>query len=111
MTGAELDRHRIGELEKDLTDQAIVVRSLEREVDRLKIELAGAVGVVAKLEGRLEATGEALTAKLTKAREAELLEEGAKSATRRLWKAWLSITMAAVGVGGMITAIIALFLH
>ena len=133
VTAADLERHRIGQLEKQATEQSALLRGLEREVDRLKIETAAVIAGLARLEGKLDerdthlqaslsrlherlderiaGVSEEVRAELTKAREAELIEEGEKRATRRLWKAWLSITMAAVGVGGVIVAIIALFVH
>jgi hypothetical protein len=137
VTTADLDRHRIGSLEKDVTEQAALVRSLEREVDRLKIEQAGVIGAVAKLEGKLEARDktltaslarlherlderlrevapaaavEALQAKLTKAREAELKAEGAKEMRRRMWQQWRWITTAAISCGVLAVAILALLL-
>jgi hypothetical protein len=138
MTAADLDRHRIGELEKDNVEQAGLVRGLEREVDRLKLENAAVISAVAKLEGKLEerdktlstslarlhdrlderlkevapaAAVEALSAKITKARELELRSEGAKLMRRQMWQQWFRITGAAVGVGGLLVAALALILH
>jgi hypothetical protein len=138
VTAADLDRHRIGALEKDATEQAALVRSLEREVDRLKIEQAGVMGSVARLEGKLDerdktmtaslarlherlderlrevapiAAVEALSKTLTKAREAELRDEGAKAMRRLMWQQWFRITGAAAAVGGVIVAALALILH
>lgn len=137
MTAADLDRHRIAELEKETNEQAAVVRSLEREVDRLKIEQAGLVGAVAKLDGKLEERDKTLTASLarlhdrlderlrevapvadlaklkaefTKAREVELREEGARVERARLRRFWFAITGASAAVGGVIIAALALIL-
>lgn len=134
MTAAELDRHRIAETEKDVTDLTAIVRSLEREVDRLKIEQAGTSAGLARLEGKLDERDKTLTASLarlhdrlderlrevapvaavaelktefTKARELELLEQGAKAERRRLWRAWFQITGATVGVLGLVIAAVA----
>lgn len=137
VTGAELDRHRIGETEKDVTDLTAVVRSLEREVDRLKIEQAGVIGVVSKLEGRLEERDKTLTASLARLHSRlderllsvapagevatlrteverltadELREQGARGERRRMWRAWVQITGATVAVLGLLVAGAALFI-
>jgi hypothetical protein len=138
MTAADLDRHRIGETEKDVTELTALVRGLEREVDRLKIEQAALIGGLARLEGKLDerdktlttslarlherlderlrevapaAAVEALSKKLSAAREAELRQEGVKAERRRLWQQWRWITGAAISVGVLVVALLALILQ
>ena len=129
MTAAELDRHRIAETEKDVTELTAIVRSLERVVDRLGIEQAGVIGAVSKLEGKLEERDqnlqrslarlherlderlEALQTRLSEAREAEIRAAGVRAERRRLWQQWRWITGAAISVGVLVVALLALILH
>jgi hypothetical protein len=133
MTGAELVEHRVGALEDAASDQAAILRSLEREVDRLKIEAAAFIAAVAKIEGQLQERDDftrrsiaklherlderllstapiadltALKAEFTRFAEEELREEGARTERRRLWKAWVQITTATVAVLGLVAAIV-----
>ena len=137
MTAADLERHRIGELERITTEQAGIIRALERDVDRLKLEGAAVISAVAKLEGRLEErdshlqislarlherlderlkavapldTVDALRAQLSALMGDELREQGAKDERRRLWKAWIQIVGATVAVLGLLVTAAALFL-
>jgi hypothetical protein len=133
MTAADLLEHRVTASEKATAEQTAIVRSLEREVDRLKIEAAAFIGAVAKLEGELKARDEfsrrsitklherldeelakrapaadltALKIEFTRIAEEELREQGAKCERRRLWKAWFQITTATVAVLGLVAAIV-----
>jgi hypothetical protein len=133
VTPTDVFAHRVDTLEKAVNDQAGIVRGLEREVDRLKIEGAAVITAVAKLEGRLEERdahlqnslsrlherlderlsavaplGEVadLRAQLTKLTADELREQGAVAERGRMWKAWFNITVATVGVLSLIAAIV-----
>jgi anti-sigma-K factor RskA len=133
MTAADLLNHRVEEAEKTLTGHAGVVRSLEREVDRLKIEAAAFISAVSKLEGELTARDEftrrsiaklhdrldeelakrapaadltELKVQFTRIAEEELREQGARVERHRLWKAWIQITTATVAVLGLVAAIV-----
>jgi hypothetical protein len=79
MTAADLLEHRVTASEKATAEQTAIVRSLEREVDRLKIEAAAFIGAVAKLEGELKARDEFSRRSIAKLHE-RLDEELAKRA-------------------------------
>lgn len=133
VTAADVFDHRVSAVEKASTEQAGLLRGLEREVDRLKIEGAAVISAVSKLEGRLEERDAHLQVSLARLHERlddrlsdvaplgevadlrvqlerlsadELREEGARVERHRMWKAWAQITTATVAVLSLVAAIV-----
>jgi len=133
VTTNDVFAHRIQAVESQTTEQAGIIRGLEREVDRLKIEGAAVIAAVSKLEGRLEERDKNVSLSLARLHERlderlsdvaplgevadlraelkrlsadELREEGALTERRRMWKSWRDITAATVAVLGLVAAIV-----
>jgi hypothetical protein len=122
VTGDELIRHRLAQLEEWRVESAATVRSTERDVDALKIESATIKGLLIELrtEGREndKHTRDSLARlheRLDNITTAESYEDGRKDGasserarTRRMFI--VSMTMA-VALGGLIVAVLTLILN
>jgi hypothetical protein len=122
VTGDELIRHRLVQLEEWRVQSAATVRSVERDVDALKIESATVKGLLIEL--RTESRENDKHARDSLARLHERLDsittaesyedgrkDGASSERARTWKVvGVTLTLAVAG-GGLIVAVLTLILN
>jgi hypothetical protein len=122
VTGDELIRHRLVQLEEWRVQSAATVRSVERDVDALKIESATIKGLLIELrtEGRendkhardsLARLHERLDSITTAESYEDGRKDGATSERARTWKVvGVTLTLAVAG-GGLIVAVLTLILN
>jgi hypothetical protein len=122
VTGDELFRHRLVQLEEWRVESAATVRSVERDVDALKIESATVKGLLIELrtEGRendkhtrdsLARLHERLDSITTAEARDEGREDGEKAAMVRIGKIAVATLTLALLFAGLIVALLELVLH
>jgi hypothetical protein len=122
VTGDELIRHRLVQLEDWRVQSAATVRSVERDVDALKIESATIKGLLIELRTEGRENDKYTRSSLAKLHErldsittAESYEDGRKdgaeserSRTRKMFVVMLTL---AVATGGLVVAVLTLILN
>jgi hypothetical protein len=122
VTGDELVRHRLDELEKWRVDSSATVRSTERAVDMLKIEDATVKSLLVELRTEVRERDEHARASLARLHErldeittAESFEKGRAAGEKTAWKTtWKVIgfsVMATIAFGAFVVGVLTLVLH
>lgn len=122
MTGDELIRHRLAELEEWRVESAATLRSTERDVDIQKIEAATVKGLLVELRAEVRERDEHTRSSLARLHERldEVIkdetrqsgrEEGRAEASTKTWKIVSITVMAMIAFGALIVALLQLVLH
>lgn len=122
MTGDELMRHRLAELEEWRVESSATIRSTERDVDIQKIEAATVKSLLVELRTEVRERDEHTRNSLARlhARLDEVIkddtrqsgrEEGRAEASVRTSKVVIATVMAVIAFGALIVAVLTLVLH
>lgn len=122
VTGDELLKHRLVQLEDWRIESSATVRSTERDVDLLKLESGTVKGLLVELRTEVRERDEhnraslaRLHSRLDEITTAESFEQGREAGTRaasgKTWKVVGWTVMAVIAFMGVIVATLSLILH
>jgi hypothetical protein len=119
MTGDELLRHRLAELEEWRVESSATIRATERDVDIQKIEAATVKGLLIELRTECRERDEYYRSSLARLHERlddvirddtreQGREQGRAEASTRTWKVIASTVMAVIAFGALVVAVLTL---